>query len=313
MKLIHILALVTSMVSAAVSQTANPPAGDKKQPAAATTTKPGATSGKPAPGSAPTITVSPAKTTPQTKTGSVPNAGTKSSTPTKSTAPTKASGPTKATAPTTGNTPTKASVPTKANTPKQSGSTGSTSKSNTTKSATQTTAGNKPAPQTVTPKQPGGTAAISTKKKKPASKVEAQGSGLKATTAKSSTASGAAGRGVQQLGGAHGRRDPFVSPIRTSSGEQGAVPSGPPCTVGKRCLSIPDMAVHGTVKDINGKMMVVVLTPSHRMYLLSENDQILNGTVVKITKEAVTFREVSVDKLGHENTHDVVKKIVPSS
>ena len=296
MKLIHILALVTSMVSAAVSQTTNPPADDKKQPAA---TKPGTV--KPAPGSAPTITVSPAKTTPQTKTGSVPNAGTKSSTPTKSTAPT------------TGNTPTKASVPTKANTPTQSGLTGSTSKSNTTKSATQTTAGNKPAPQTVTPKQPGGTAAVSTKKKKPASKVEAQGSGLKATTAKSSTASGAAGRGVQQLGGAHGRRDPFVSPIRTSSGEQGAVPSGPPCTVGKRCLSIPDMAVHGTVKDINGKMMVVVLTPSHRMYLLSENDQILNGTVVKITKEAVTFREVSVDKLGHENTHDVVKKIVPSS
>ncbi len=278
MKLIHILALVTSMVSAAVSQTANPPAGDKKQPAGATTTKPGAITGKTAPGSAPTVTVSPTKTTPQAKKpGSAPNAGTKASAP------------------------------------KQGGSTGSTSKSNTTKSATQTTAGNKPAPQTVTPKQPGGTAAISTKKKKPASKVEAQGSGLKATTAKSSTASGAAGRGVQQLGGAHGRRDPFVSPIRNSSGEQGAVSSGPPCTVGKRCLSIPDMAVHGTVKDINGKMMAVVLTPSRRMYLLSENDQILNGTVVKITKEAVTFREVSVDKLGHENTHDVVKKIVPSS
>ena len=294
MKLIHILALVAGMASGAVSQTANPPAGDNKPPVV-TTKKPSASTAKPAPVPAQPVTVGPAKNTTQTKSGNVPSAGPRASAA-PSTTKKKA---TKSAAQST----SKATKPAAQSTSKATGP------------AAQSTAGNKSAPKIVKSAPAGRTAAASTKEKKPASKTEVKKSGLKATTTqKSSSASGGASvAGVQPLGGAHGRRDPFVSPIRTSSGEQSASVVGPPCTVGKRCLSIPDMSLHGTVKDINGKLMAVVLTPTRRMYLLSENDQILNGTVVKITKDAVTFREVAKDKGGHDTAHEVVKKIVPSS
>ncbi len=305
MKLIHILALVAGMASGAGSQTANPPAGDNKPPVV-TTKKPSASTAKPAPVPAQPVTVGPAKNTTQTKSGNVPSAGPKASAA-PSTTKKKA---TKSAAQST----SKATKPAAQSTNKATKSAAqSTSKA--TGPAAQSTAGNKSAPKIVKSAPAGRTAAASTKEKKPASKTEVKKSGLKATTTqKSSSASGGASvAGVQPLGGAHGRRDPFVSPIRTSSGEQSASVVGPPCTVGKRCLSIPDMSLHGTVKDINGKLMAVVLTPTRRMYLLSENDQILNGTVVKITKDAVTFREVAKDKGGHDTAHEVVKKIVPSS
>ena len=298
MKLIHILALITSMASVAVSQTANPPASDNKKPAVITS-KPSASTAKT--GAAP-ATAGPAKNTPQTKTGAT----------SVKTGSAPAPAASKKSSPAQSGTTSKAG--TKPSSPAQGISVAPASKNNTTKPATQTTAGNKPAQPKTAATPTSNVAAVSAAKKKPAGKTEAKSSGLKATTRSSTVSRSAGAASVQPLGGARGRRDPFVSPIRTSSTDQaGVLPTGPPCTVGKRCLSIPDMTVHGTVKDINGKMMAVVLTPSRRMYLLSENDQILNGTVLKITKEAVTFREVSRDKSGRESPHDVTKKIVPSS
>src|SRR5258708_6217201 len=327
MKLIHILALVAGMASGAVSQTANPPAGDNKPPVV-TTKKPSASTAKPAPVPAQPVTVGPAKNTTQTKSGNVPSAGPKASaapsTTKKKATKSAAQSTSKATKPaaqsTNKATKSAAQTPSKPRKPAAKPTTKARKPAarptrKATGPAAQSPAGNKSAPKIVKSAPAGRTAAASTKEKKPASKTEVKKSGLKATTTqKSSSASGGASvAGVQPLCGAHRRRDPFVSPIRTSSGEQSASVVGPPCTVGKRCLSIPDMSLHGTVKDINGKLMAVVLTPTRRIYLLSENDQILNGTVVKITKDAVTFREVAKDKGGHDTAHEVVKKIVPSS
>ena len=116
-------------------------------------------------------------------------------------------------------------------------------------------------------------------------------------------------KGPAKLMGAAGRRDPFISPIR-------AVSSGTPtgnCTSGKRCLAIPELMLQGTVRDISGKMMAIVVTSNHRTYTLRENDQVFNGSVEKITSDSIIFREFVRDAVGRESAREVVKKLSPTS
>jgi len=127
---------------------------------------------------------------------------------------------------------------------------------------------------------------------------------------RSGQAANGAAAPAPKSGASQGRRDPFVSAIRTANPSG---PSGPPCATGKRCLSIPELTLRGTVKDATGKMMALVYTPGNRMYILRENDQVFNGTVIKITADSVIFREFTTDKVGHESAHEVVKKLSPSS
>lgn len=105
--------------------------------------------------------------------------------------------------------------------------------------------------------------------------------------------------------GANNRRDPFVSIIRATPTSAG----GPTCSVGKRCLFIPDLELKGIAKDPDGQMMAVVVSNTHRAYFLRENDQVFNGSVQKITSDSVIFREFAIDHLGRETAHEVVKKL----
>lgn len=107
---------------------------------------------------------------------------------------------------------------------------------------------------------------------------------------------------------ASGRRDPFLSVIRTLPN----APSGPNCSVGKRCLYIPELELKGIAKDPDGQMMAVVMSNTRRAYFLRENDQVFNGSVQKITSDSVVFREFVTDHLGRETAHEVVKKIPKS-
>jgi Tfp pilus assembly protein PilP len=100
-----------------------------------------------------------------------------------------------------------------------------------------------------------------------------------------------------------------VSPLRNL----GNVAPTPTCTTGKRCLSIPELVLQGTVKDLTGKMMAVVANSAHRTYFLRENDQVFNGSVEKITSDSIIFREFVKDALGRETAREVVKKLVPTS
>ena len=106
-----------------------------------------------------------------------------------------------------------------------------------------------------------------------------------------------------------GRRDPFVSPVRTVTPQ---APIGPNCSTGKRCLAINELTVKGTAKDTDGRMMAIVASSNSRAYFLRENDQVFNGTVQKITSDSVVFRESVVDSLGRQSTHEIVKRINPS-
>ena len=111
--------------------------------------------------------------------------------------------------------------------------------------------------------------------------------------------------------GAHGRRDPFVSPIVAKDGGINRPPSN--CTSGKRCLVIPELTLQGTIKDTSGKMMAVVANSIKKTYFLRENDQVFQGSVEKITSDSIIFREYVRDALGRETAREVVKKLVPAS
>ncbi|HKR97443.1 MAG TPA: hypothetical protein VJW55_18855, partial [Candidatus Angelobacter sp.] len=99
---------------------------------------------------------------------------------------------------------------------------------------------------------------------------------------------------VTRVFGPRGRRDPFVSPIRTGSANNGPSPN---CTTGKRCLAIPELVLQGTVKDTTGKMLAVVANSTKKTYFLRENDQVFNGSVEKITSDSIIFREFVKDAL----------------
>jgi len=105
---------------------------------------------------------------------------------------------------------------------------------------------------------------------------------------------------------AAGRRDPFVSPIRATPGGL----EGPKnCSTGKRCLFIPEVIVQGTVRDLSGKMVAVVVNRARHTYFVREGDQVFNGSVQRITTDSVTFREYVTDNLGRESVREVVKRV----
>jgi hypothetical protein len=112
------------------------------------------------------------------------------------------------------------------------------------------------------------------------------------------------------LAGAAGRRDPFLSIIR--SAPTGTTVTGSNCSVGKRCLYIPDLELKGIARDTDGQWMAVVVNNTRRAYFLRENDQVFNGSVQKITNDSVVFREFAVDHLGRETQHEVVKRLPKS-
>ncbi len=106
-----------------------------------------------------------------------------------------------------------------------------------------------------------------------------------------------------------GKRDPFVSPISTASGH--ALPASN-CASGKRCLVIDQLVLRGVVRTATG-MIAVVANSINKAYFLRENDPVFNGYVVRITGDSVVFKENTVDRIGHQSTREVVKKVSPPS
>lgn len=102
-----------------------------------------------------------------------------------------------------------------------------------------------------------------------------------------------------------GKRDPFVSPVSTSTGV--ALPASN-CSSGKRCLVIDQLVLRGVVKTATG-MIAVVANSINKAYFLHENDPVFNGYVVRITGDSVVFKENTVDRAGHQGTREVVKKV----
>lgn len=113
----------------------------------------------------------------------------------------------------------------------------------------------------------------------------------------------AAGGNTVQM---RGKRDPFVSVIRTQSIGGGG------CATGKKCLVIGDIALKGIVRAVTG-MIAVVENGQRKTYFLHQNDPVFNGQVVKIEPDAIVFRETVVDRAGRQSTREVVKRILKPS
>ena len=105
-----------------------------------------------------------------------------------------------------------------------------------------------------------------------------------------------------------GKRDPFVSPISTARGTP-ALPASN-CASGKRCLVIDQLLLRGVVRTATG-MIAVVANSVNKAYFLRENDPVFNGFVVRITGDSVVFKENTVDRVGHQSTREVVKRVTP--
>jgi hypothetical protein len=67
----------------------------------------------------------------------------------------------------------------------------------------------------------------------------------------------------------------------------------------------------GVAKTQDGYIAMVV-TADKKTYFLRLNEPVLNGYVLKITGDSITFRENMVDNVGRTSTRDVVKRITRS-
>jgi Tfp pilus assembly protein PilP len=99
-----------------------------------------------------------------------------------------------------------------------------------------------------------------------------------------------------------GKRDPFVSLIRTSKGDGRNLPPG----VGG--LVIATVAVEGTVQTPGG-MLAVLSNPQQRVYFVRDGEHLYDGDVEKITLDGVTFLERSKDAFGRPIERTVTKRI----
>jgi len=119
---------------------------------------------------------------------------------------------------------------------------------------------------------------------------------------------------------ATGKRDPFKVPVYTEGKGPSenmmasAAPGGGVLPQGTRGLLISQLRLEGVVREeVSKKMIAVVTNETRRAYFLSENQPLYNGTVSKITLDAVYFEENTLDSDGRMTTREVVKRLSPAS
>ncbi len=98
------------------------------------------------------------------------------------------------------------------------------------------------------------------------------------------------------------RRDPFVSPVVERVREV-ATCAG----TGRQCLLVGEVALRGVVHSPSGFIAVVV--NGDHTYFLRENDPLADGSVERITNDAIVLRERSSDALGRQVTREITKKL----
>jgi hypothetical protein len=58
--------------------------------------------------------------------------------------------------------------------------------------------------------------------------------------------------------------------------------------------------------------IAMVVTGDKKTYFLRPNEPVMNGYVLKITGDSITFRENVIDNVGRSSTRDIVKRIIGS-
>jgi hypothetical protein len=103
-----------------------------------------------------------------------------------------------------------------------------------------------------------------------------------------------------------GRKDPFISPLRSLAAE--ATPPQQALPPGNAGLLVGQINLVGVVKTTQG-MKAMVTAANGRTYFLKDNEKVYNGAVTKITSDSIVFEEVLLDPLGQTVKREVVKKL----
>ena len=136
----------------------------------------------------------------------------------------------------------------------------------------------------------------------------AQQGGPPAGAPSSSAPAAAAGKtDTRTMETGRGKRDPFQSVVAPRGGGGGTLCTG----TGKACMVASQVELKGVAKTQEG-FIAMVVTGDKKTYFLRPNEPVLNGYVLKITGDSITFRENVIDNVGRSSTRDVVKKIIGS-
>ena len=104
------------------------------------------------------------------------------------------------------------------------------------------------------------------------------------------------------------RRDPFEALLNKAQASNAPPENLPP---GKAGLVVGSLKIDGIVRG-SGGMIAIVSNPQHRVYFLREGDKLYDGSVDKITLEAVSFHEFGKDAFGKPLERQVTKRLYPS-
>jgi hypothetical protein len=105
------------------------------------------------------------------------------------------------------------------------------------------------------------------------------------------------------------RRDPFDT-LLTKARPGNAPPENLP--PGKAGLIVDTLRINGVVHSPNG-MIGVVSNAQQRVYFLREGDKLYDGSVEKISLDAISFNETGKDAFGKPLERVVTKRLYPSS
>lgn len=104
------------------------------------------------------------------------------------------------------------------------------------------------------------------------------------------------------------RRDPFDTLITRAKPGNAPPENLPP---GKAGLVVASLKIDGIVQNAGGTI-AIVSNPQQRVYFLREGDKLYDGSVDKITLDAVSFHEFGKDAFGKPLERQVTKRLYPS-
>jgi hypothetical protein len=105
------------------------------------------------------------------------------------------------------------------------------------------------------------------------------------------------------------KRDPFDTLLNKARAGGDAPANLPP---GKAGLIVSTLRIDGIVRGPNNSMIAIVSNPQQRVYFLHEGDKLYDGSVDKITLDAVSFHEFGKDAFGKPLERMVAKRLYPS-
>jgi Tfp pilus assembly protein PilP len=104
------------------------------------------------------------------------------------------------------------------------------------------------------------------------------------------------------------RRDPFDTLITKAKPGNAPPENLPP---GKAGLVVASLKIDGIVRNTAGTI-AIVSNAQQRVYFLREGDKLYDGSVDKITLDAVSFHEIGKDAFGKPLERQVTKRLYPS-